>query len=241
MQSSLCDKIIQTIRQAHLQSDVYTLLTHWDDLDREQHNTVFPLLTRHAPSDAQLLLRRDILALVLTRVVHWLSGIVKGDFVRALYSGKSWHTLCILFDNPKHLECFKLRGPIIFRELMGDRADDVHLHFPQSLSTGTCSWKGVTIRITFMIVNEENHHPLPRTWGHQLELDLHHGVRLAPAWPDTLVPLHEIVHALRNGCDIPLKLKWEGGVPTLVHGADDGYHMLVPSQEEQQGAPGTHD
>ena len=233
MQSSLTDKIIQSIRQTYLSADIPTLLNHWTELNNSADaNGVFPLLAQHAPSDAHQLLKRDLLAIFLTRVAHWMKGHVRGDFVRALYSGKSWHIFLASFDTPQDLDIFQRRGPIIFRELVGLSAKDVHCHFPLHIRKGTISDKDISIPVHFLVQNEANHHPVPSTYGLQLQLDLYHGVHLAPFWPDRIVPLSDILHALRNGCDIHMKQSWkttQDEQDEAEEEAEDDYHMLTAS------------
>ena len=227
MQSTLTEKVLQNFRQRHLDASIPALLAQLHELQQEDEEMTTLLLTHHEPKNLKQLLCRDIVALLLTQVVRWLGGGVHGDFVRALFSGKSWSALCVHFDTCAQLETFQTMGPIILRQLLGVTAENLQLHLPASLETGQLTWHSMTIDIILKYGN------LGRlaTWGLRLGLNLQGVHYYCPHWiPENIWPLDDVLHALRTGRDIRVSAPYWHHLAPLDDPVDvtqfDGYHML---------------
>lgn len=125
----------------------------------------------------------------------------------------------------------------MFRGILGAAGKDVRLHLPLNIQDGTLRWQDIIIPIQFMTDNEEDNHTMePQTYGLSLELNLHHGVELWTCWTgwsDSIVPLSDVFHALRNGCDLHIKRStWmtshsHEGQEEEVRSSNADYHMLM--------------
>ena len=83
------------------------------------------LMRTHPQDPIDTLLRRDILALLATRVACWFGGYSCGDFIRGMVSGKAWADLRIYFSSDQHALQFQAVLPTVLRQLLEARAGAV--------------------------------------------------------------------------------------------------------------------